>query len=75
MRETLRPGPSFHPCARLAMQAEAERIACTVLLCGLGRVPLPGAEFPAPGVVRPRLGLAWGASLVIAAAAGIGMAL
>ncbi len=32
MLETLRPDPTFHPSARLAMEAEAEQIAYTVLL-------------------------------------------
>ena len=32
MLETLRPDPTFHPSARLAMEAEAEHIAYTVLL-------------------------------------------
>ena len=32
MLETLRPYPTFHPSARLAMEAEAEHIAYTVLL-------------------------------------------
>ena len=32
MLESLRPDPTFHPSARLAMEAERERIAYTVLL-------------------------------------------
>src|SRR5881628_1709650 len=32
MLETLRPDPTFHPSPRLAMEAEAEHIAYTVLL-------------------------------------------
>src|SRR5688572_27735682 len=32
MQQTLRPDPTFHPSPRLAMEAEAEHIAYTVLL-------------------------------------------
>lgn len=32
MIETLRPDPTFHPSPKLAMEAEAERIAYTALL-------------------------------------------
>jgi methanethiol oxidase len=32
MLETVRPDPTFHPSPRLAMEAEAEHLAYTVLL-------------------------------------------
>ena len=32
MLESLHPDPTFHPSPRLAMEAEAERLAYTVLL-------------------------------------------
>ena len=39
MLETLRPDPTFHPSARLAMEAPPERLAYTVLLSPDGSRP------------------------------------
>ena len=69
MPETLRPGPTFHPSARLAMEAEAKHLAYTVLLSpdqsrpdfatvdvDPASVTLPWAACPALRLAQPGLG-------------------